>query len=67
MSKNNSPRTQQRKDIKTFDYLLKLEKEFKDNTQDKVSVPYNVSEGDMSSVKHVDVTPVSLKNKISLV
>lgn len=67
MFKNKSTNHKQRKDIKTFDYLLNLDKEFKSNTQDKSSVAYRVSEGDMSSVKNIEVTPVSLKDKINLI
>lgn len=67
MAQNNSSKIEQKKDIKSFDYLLNLEKEFKENTGDQNSVSYNVSEGDMSSVKSIDVMPISLKNNISLV
>lgn len=50
---------------KKLDYLISLEKEYKRSTQDNTTIQYTVNEGDMGSVKIIDVTPVSLKNNSS--
>ena len=54
-------------DYKEYDYLITLEKDYEKNTKEKVNVQYSIIEGDMDSVKHLEVNPVSLKGKLTSV
>lgn len=58
-------KTQKRHDIprsieKTYNYLVSLEKEYRKNIQDKRVLQYTVNEGDMGSVKTINVAPISI-------
>lgn len=50
-----------------YNYLVSLEKEYEKNVEKKSNFPYSVVEGDMESVKMIDVGPVALKDDLTSV
>lgn len=45
---------------KSYDYLVEMEKEFRRYAEDKTRPSYEVTEGDMGTVKIVEVRPISM-------